>query len=90
LTELPWDDQERLPALLRQIEHTAGEQLLALRREYHIWRAHQPALRRQVPPLSMEQEQWPGRRVARLLPRIQEDAREGLEDLGQPLTSHAH
>jgi hypothetical protein len=82
VTDLPWDDLERLPALLRQIERTAAEQLVDLRREYHLWRTHQPALRREVPPLPMDREQWPGRRVARMLARIQEDVHEALEDLG--------
>jgi hypothetical protein len=86
VTELPWDDTERLPALLRQIERTASEQLLTLRHEYHIWRAHQPELRRQIPPAPMERQAWPGRRVSRMLARLQEDVREALEDLGQPLT----
>jgi hypothetical protein len=81
MSELPWDDEERLPALLRQIEQTASEQLVTLRREYHVWRAHQPELRRQIPPLPMERQPWPGRRVAVMLGRLQEDIRETLEDL---------
>jgi hypothetical protein len=79
---LPWDDEERLPAMFRRIEQQAGELCLALEREYHIWRAHQPALRREV-PLGPAKEQWPGQRVLRHLRVVQEDAQDALEDLGE-------
>ena len=42
---LPWDDQRRLPALLRQVENEALRQQRALEHEYRLWRSHQPALR---------------------------------------------
>jgi NTP pyrophosphatase (non-canonical NTP hydrolase) len=77
---LPWDDEERLPAMLRRVEQEAGELCGALEREYHIWRAHQPALRRAV-PRGPARERWPGRRVLRHLRGVQEDAQEALEDL---------
>jgi hypothetical protein len=74
--ELPWDDEERWPALLRRIEHVAGELLVEVERERRIWRAHQPRLRRD-PDLQLPAELH-FRRVARHLERVREDAQDAL------------
>jgi hypothetical protein len=75
---LPWDDEERWPALLKRIESVAGGLLVEVERERRIWRAHQPALRRD-PCLKLPGERH-FNRVARHLERVRDDAQWALED----------
>lgn len=80
MTELPWDDAERLPALLRRIADSTDQATIELTREYRVWRARQPA-RRLERLEGPEREDWPGRRVARHLATLGQDAREAAAEL---------
>jgi hypothetical protein len=77
MTDLPWDDEERMPALLRRIEGVAGQLLEDLERERRVWRSRQPALRHD-PDTRLPAERGFDR-VAENLRRVQYDARAALE-----------
>jgi hypothetical protein len=90
MIELPWDDEDRLPALLDHIEAQARDLRVMLERETRLWRAHQPGYRRAY-DLGLDPEDDPSnkhalvrgslRRVTRDLGRVAEDIEELREDL---------